>query len=319
MPAARCVRLGVGQHELQENSITSGFPWPRGEVRVLGWRGETMTLQKAENSHYLRPPLWMWDTSVHTSESLRKPERRQGRGCQPHTGFSRLCPFLPTQSPRRASTLTHRLPHPRPRHFPAATRSGPGVESPPHHGSGHRVDQALVGQHGSHGCGSLRLSRTFPQEPPGGGGKRQGPGRSVTSSALRPRLLRKSHFRVVGRPVSQLEDPGAGTAPSALIGPYRARGAGRRSVGSSPRSGGTAAQRSPNLAGCLHLPRGGLCKTRWPHSPPEYTPTTGKMGDSHLPVSLQLDSSFLSLEYFFSLVVLKSYFSRDINWAWFSH
>lgn len=44
---------------------------------------------------------------------------------------------------------------------PEKTRS-PGVKTPPHHGSRHGVDQAFVGQHGSHWCGSLRPSHTFP-------------------------------------------------------------------------------------------------------------------------------------------------------------
>lgn len=64
-------------------------------------------------------------------------------------------------------------------------RSGPGMKTPPHHGSRHGVDQAFVGQHGRHNCGSCKPSCTFPAEDEAkstGETSARVAGRSVTSS-----------------------------------------------------------------------------------------------------------------------------------------
>lgn len=95
----------------------------------------------------------------------RPGTRRPGRLLQPSA------PFPPRRPPpRRADPL-------------------------PHHGSGHGVDQAFVGQHGSHGHGSA--GRRQPARTPTDSGERRRlglPGASVTWS---PRPFQK-YFRGAG-------------------------------------------------------------------------------------------------------------------------
>lgn len=104
------------------------------------------------------------------------------------------------------------------------------------------------------GAAPSDVATLSPQRSPGRAAEERAraPGEASPAPPARPRLLRENRFRVVGRPVSQREAPGAGNAPFALIGPGRVllAGAGQRGVGSTPRSGaGTASRKFPNRAG----------------------------------------------------------------------
>lgn len=93
--------------------------------------------------------------------------------------------LLSSPSPSHIPDWPHRSPTP---------RRGPGVKTPPHHGSGHSMDQAFVGQHGGHCYGSpTDLATLLPQEPQLAkrGKKRQSPGRE----RHRPHLLTPASSR----------------------------------------------------------------------------------------------------------------------------
>ena len=138
----------------------------------------------------------MWVCGTHTSPLPRHTYThprycsQERRGCRPlhqilPATFS-LCPI-----PLRPShdTIALSSPYPSqslvwPQRSPTP-RSGPGMKTPPHHGSRHGVDQAFVGQHGRHKCGSCKPGCSFPAEAEAkstGETSARVPGRSVTSS-----------------------------------------------------------------------------------------------------------------------------------------
>lgn len=146
---------------------------------------------------------------THPRYSLRgQSGSQERRGCRPlhqilPATFS-LCPIplrpshdtiaLPSPSPSQSLVWPQRSPTP---------HSGPGTKTPPHHGSRHGVDQAFVGQHGRHMCGSCKPGCSFPAEAEAkltGETSARVPGRGVTSSTPQARLLQNNHFRVAGRP-----------------------------------------------------------------------------------------------------------------------
>lgn len=187
----------------------------------------------------------MWDTHctpqhTHPRCSLRGQNGSHWRrGCRPllqiPPAIFSLCPIplrpshdtiaLSFPSPSQSLVWPQRGPTP---------RSGPGMKTPPHHGSRHGVDQAFVGQHGRHNCGSCKPSCSFPAEDEAkstGETSARVAGRSVTSST--PSGPPPPEQPLPGRKAPASPGPEAAgerrgrERTLALIGPRLGRGAGQ--------------------------------------------------------------------------------------------